>query len=723
MTLPTLLTDPFNDVLRPHQPRRGDTPLWACLPNETASAMESHLGLRTLADLRDYYPRRYTTNGPLVNPAPHHLNQPITCYVTVTSKRLKATRTGRKMLLVTGTTDDGHTPGHAPVTVTFFNGFEASKDITAGERLLISGTLTTGYSGAGYTIDKPIYEKAPLLLLQPVTATYPATKKVPAATIAAAVAHLIPTLNPEPDYLPQYLRARHHLMSLGEAHQKIHLPATQEQADAARTRLTYDEAFAMQLTLAQTRYRNAATSAYPLTKTAGGVLDEYVRSLPYSLTDGQKAAVSEILAGQSNPHPLNALLLGDVGAGKTTVAAFALLHAAHNGYTSALIAPTEVLAEQHYESFRKSLPGSLTIHLLTGSTDPEQARAIREHIKSGVPSIVIGTHALFSRRIKWPNLAVVVIDEQHRFGVAQRDTFNKLPTRPHTLNMTATPIPRSVAMTTYGDLKIIKLPGLPAGRQPIKTHVISPHTAPDQYQRMWAHIAHEAAAGHQAFIVGAKIDPGDPNPETDPNTASTTPHTVWEIAQELTRQCPTLTYSVLHGKMSSEEKQAIMDDFAANKTHVLISTTVIEVGVNVPNATVMAIMNAERFGAAQLHQLRGRVGRDGHHGYCYLITYANPETDTTSQTRLNAIASTLDGTRIAEIDLQTRGEGQIIGTRQAGHNGLKLLTLNNTPLIRKARHDATELITQDPHLHLYPALAAWLYKHPIYRGGSALART
>ena len=233
--------------------------------------MESHLGLHTLADLRDYYPRRYTTKRPARKPPhPHHLNQPITCYVTVTSKRLKATRTGRKMLLVTGTTDDGHTPGHAPVTVTFFNGFEASKDITAGERLLISGTLTTGYSGAGYTIDKPIYEKAPLLLLQPVTATYPATKKVPAATIAAAVAHLIPTLSPEPDYLPQYLRARHHLMSLGEAHQKIHLPSTQEQADAARTRLTYDEAFAMQLTLAQTRYRNAATSAYPLTKTAGG---------------------------------------------------------------------------------------------------------------------------------------------------------------------------------------------------------------------------------------------------------------------------------------------------------------------------------------------------------------------------------------------------------------------------------------------------------------------
>lgn len=195
---------------------------------------------------------------------------------------------------------------------------------------------------------------------------------------------------------------------------------------------------------------------------------------------------------------------------------------------------------------------------------------------------------------------------------------------------------------------------------------------------------------------------------------------MWEIAQELTKQCPALTYSVLHGKMTSEEKQAIMDDFAANKTHVLISTTVIEVGVNVPNATVMTIINAERFGAAQLHQLRGRVGRGQHHGYCYLITYANPETDTT---RLHAIASTLDGTRIAEIDLQTRGEGQIIGTRQAGSNGLKLLTLNNTPLIRKARHDATELVTQDPHLTQYPALAAWLHGHPIYQGGGALART
>ena len=723
MTLPTQLTDPFGDPLRPHQSRTNATPLWACLPEETASAFESHLGIRTLGDLRDYYPRRYTTNGPLVNPAPHHLNQPVTCYFTITSKRLKATRTGRKMLLVTGTTDDGHTTGHTPITVTFFNGYEAAKDITAGERILISGTLTTGYSGSGYTIDKPTYEKSPLLLLQPVTVTYPATKKVPAPTIAAAAAHLIPTLTPAPDHLPEYLRARHHLLPLSDAHQKIHLPATEAHAAAARTRLTYDEAFAMQLTLAQNRHRNANTSAYPLTNTTGGVLDEYTRSLPYALTEGQKAAILEILAGQANAHPLNALLLGDVGAGKTTVAAYALLHAIHNGYTAALIAPTEVLAEQHYESFRKTLPQGLRVHLLTGSTDPEEAHAIRERIKSGAPSIVIGTHALFSRRIKWPNLAVVVIDEQHRFGVTQRDTFNKLPTRPHTLNMTATPIPRSIAMTTYGDLKIIKLPGLPAGRQPIKTHVISPQATPAQYQHMWQHIAHEAAQGHQAFIVGAKIDPKDPNPETDPNTASTTPHTVWEIAQELTKQCPALTYSVLHGKMTSEEKQAIMDDFAANKTHVLISTTVIEVGVNVPNATVMTIINAERFGAAQLHQLRGRVGRGQHHGYCYLITYANPETDTTSQTRLHAIASTLDGTRIAEIDLQTRGEGQIIGTRQAGNNGLKLLTLNNTPLIRKARHDATELVTQDPHLTQYPALAAWLHGHPIYQGGGALART
>lgn len=461
MTLPTQLTDPFGDPLRPHQSRTNATPLWACLPEETASAFESHLGIRTLGDLRDYYPRRYTTNGPLVNPAPHHLNQPVTCYFTITSKRLKATRAGRKMLLVTGTTDDGHTTGHTPITVTFFNGYEAAKDITAGERILISGTLTTGYSGSGYTIDKPTYEKSPLLLLQPVTVTYPATKKVPAPTIAAAAAHLIPTLTPAPDHLPEYLRARHHLLPLSEAHQKIHLPATEAHAAAARTRLTYDEAFAMQLTLAQNRHRNANTSAYPLTNTTGGVLDEYTRSLPYALTEGQKAAILEILSGQANAHPLNALLLGDVGAGKTTVAAYALLHAIHNGYTAALIAPTEVLAEQHYESFRKTLPQGLRVHLLTGSTDPEEAHAIRERIKSGAPSIVIGTHALFSRRIKWPNLAVVVIDEQHRFGVTQRDTFNKLPTRPHTLNMTATPIPRSIAMTTYGDLKIISFLACP----------------------------------------------------------------------------------------------------------------------------------------------------------------------------------------------------------------------------------------------------------------------
>lgn len=723
MTLHTQLTDPFNDPLRPHQPRTSATPLWACLPEETASAFDTHLRLRTLGDLRDYYPRRYITNGALVNPAHHHLNQPITCYVTVTKKLLKATRTGRKMLLVTGTTDDGRTTGHAPITVTFFNGYKAAKDITEGQRILISGTLTTGYTGTGYSFEKPTYENTPLLLLQPVTPIYPATKKVPAHTIAAAAAHLIPTLAPEPDHLPEYLRARHHLLSLNDAHQKIHLPTTEPHAADARTRLTYDEALAMQLTLAKNRHRNSNTSAIPLTNTSGGILDEYTRSLPYSLTEGQKAAILDILTGQANSHPLNALLLGDVGAGKTTVAAYALLHAIHNGYTAALIAPTEVLAEQHYESFRKTLPPSIIIHLLTGSTDPEKARTIREHIKAGTPSIIIGTHALFSHRIKWSNLAAVVIDEQHRFGVTQRDTFNKLPTRPHTLNMTATPIPRSIAMTTYGDLKIIKLPGLPAGRQPIKTHVINPQETPKQYQHMWQHIAYEAAQGHQTFIVGAKIDSTDPNPETDPNTATTAPHTVYDIAQELTCHSPNLTYSILHGKMTPEEKQVIMDDFAANKTSVLISTTVIEVGVNIPNATIMAIINAERFGAAQLHQLRGRVGRGHHHGHCYFITHANPQTDTTSQIRLQAVASTLDGTRIAEIDLQTRGEGQIIGTRQAGNNGLKLLTLNNTTLIHKARQDAIELISQDPHLTQYPKLAAWLYGHPIYQGGVALTRT
>ena len=711
----TTLTDPFGDPIIPTQRRTLQTPLTACIPATTAQIFAQHLNLHTIEDLLCYYPRRYRINGPLTLPAPHHENQPITCYLTITNKRLKGTRTGRKMLIITGHPSDGENTSPHPLTATFFNGFETNRALNQGDTILITGTLT------GNSLDKPTYETTPALLTRPLTAIYPANKHITTETIAETIATLLPTLTETPDPLPEHLRTTHAFPTLHEALTGIHTPTSEEHHQRARARLTYDEALAMQLTLAQNRQSTADMTSHALTET-GGIIDEYTRSLPYTLTAGQQSAISRIFTAQAQPHPLNALLLGDVGAGKTTVAAYALLHGIRNGHTVALIAPTEVLAEQHYESLRKTLPATIETHLLTGSTEPEPRKHIHERIRAGAPALIIGTHALFSKRLKWANLAVVVIDEQHRFGVAQRDTFNSLPTRPHTLNMTATPIPRTIAMTTYGDLEIIKLPGLPAGRQPIRTHIINTTTHTSHYQRMWQKMAEEAADGHQGFIVAPKINHADPDPETDPEDTHTTTHTIYDIANELTRHAPHLTYSILHGKMTPEEKQHIMDDFAAGNTHILISTTVIEVGVNVPNATTITIINSERFGAAQLHQLRGRVGRGGHQGYCFLVTAANPETDTTALTRLGSIAATLDGTRIAEIDLQTRGEGHILGTRQQGTNDLTLLTLNNTPTITNARHDATTLTTADPHLTRYPALATWLYHHRMRTAAHALMR-
>lgn len=620
------------------------------------------------------------------------------------------------MLTITGTTDDGTSPG-TTLTATFFNGYETNRDLTQNQRIIITGTLT-GNNGT-YSLEKPVYEHTPTLLSSPITPIYPATKHVSTETIADATKNLLPTLIPEPDPLPETIRTQHNLAPLHQAQQHIHHPTTQAQQHAAQTRLTYDEALAMQLALAQKRHHTHTQRAHPLTKTSGGIIDEYTASLPYSLTDGQLSAINRVYSAQAQGCPLNALLLGDVGAGKTTIAAYALLQAVHNGFTSALVAPTEVLAEQHYESFQKTMPSSVTVKLLTGTTDPEDAADIRELIKAGQPGIIIGTHALFSKRVTWSNLATVVIDEQHRFGVAQRDTFNKLATKPHTIAMSATPIPRTIAMTVYGDLDIITLPGLPTGRKPVQTHIINTGTHPHHYQRMWQKISEEAAAGHQTFIVAPKIDPH----ETTNSNETPATWTVYDIAKELTRQAPHLTFSVLHSKMDPDEKNRIMADFAKGTTHVLISTTVIEVGVNIPNATIITIINADRFGAAQLHQLRGRVGRGNHQGYCFLTTTIDPTTDTKTQKRLTAIANTLDGTLIAEIDLQTRGEGHILGTRQAGNNGLKLLNLTNHTLIKTAHHDAETLTQQDPNLTQHPALAAWLYGHSAYQNVEALMRT
>ena len=497
---------------------------------------------------------------------------------------------------------------------------------------------------------------------------------------------------------------------MGEAWEKIHRPTVDDDWKAGQTTLRFHEAFVLQTALVARRHQ-ARQVASPVRK-PGELTEKFLAGLPFSLTVDQTSVLAEITEDLESGHPMNRLVQGEVGSGKTVVSLAAMVMVAESGGQTALLAPTEVLAWQHFRSIVASLGPDLAARLnptlLTGALgQPDKKKALLA-AASGSASIVVGTHALLGDKVAFADLGLVVIDEQHRFGVDQRETLRQKGTHPHVLVLTATPIPRTVAMTVFGDLDVSTIRTLPAGRSPIETHVVALLDHPGWFERVWQRVSEEVSAGRQAFVVVPAIAPGEPEDEpVEPEEDSSTP--LSSVAEMLpyVRSLPefaTARVDAVHGRMSTDDKEAVMSAFARGEVDVLVATTVIEVGIDVPNASIMVVLDADRFGVSQLHQLRGRVGRGQHPGVCLLVTYCEP--DTTARARVDAVASTQDGFELSALDLELRSEGDVLGARQSGRrSGLTLLRVtSHADLLEKTRRLATEIVEADPTLSSHPAL-------------------
>jgi ATP-dependent DNA helicase RecG len=705
-----------------------DTPLRKVLGDRTAKALASHLDLHTAGDLIYHFPRRYDERGEHTDMRHLLIGEQVTLLAQVQSVNVKPMR-ARKGNMLEVTIGDG---SGATLTCTFFNQAWRERELRRGVWGLFAGKITDfrgkrQLNGPAYQLlradatqdgaAEEIEEFAGALI--PV---YPAAQAVPTWVIAKCVRTLLDTFEPPADPLPPAVRANRNLVGIGTALREIHRPSSKEALYSAKYRLKWDEAFAVQLTLVQRRARAAAAPGTARPRSEGGILAKFDASLPYELTDGQRQVGEEIAADLSEPHPMHRLLQGEVGSGKTLVSVRAMLQVVEAGGQAALLAPTEVLATQHYRGISAQLgalgrageidgdPGGTQLTLITGSLGAAARRAALAKVADGTAGVVVGTHALLYEGVDFKDLGLVVVDEQHRFGVEQRDALRAKAARPpHVLVMTATPIPRTVAMTVYGDLETSTLTQLPRGRSPIASHVVPPEK-PAFLDRAWKRLREEVRAGHQAYVVCPRIGAGASDEEEEPpddEPARRPPLAVTEVAPLLAEgPLHGLRIGVLHGKLPSDEKDAVMRKFAAGDLDVLVATTVIEVGVDVPNATVMIIMDADRFGVSQLHQLRGRVGRGSAAGICLLVTESVE--GTAARERLDAVASTTDGFRLSEIDLEQRREGDVLGASQSGrHSHLRLLSLlHDAKLITDARQEAAALIGDDPDLSRHPALAA-----------------
>jgi ATP-dependent DNA helicase RecG len=711
---------------------RLSAPLSGELGGKTADAFADSLQLHTVGDLLDHIPRRYVARGELTNLDELVVGESVTIQAEVVKV------SGRQIRHKLHKLDVIVSDGRGKLTVTFFNQRWREKQFTPGTRVLLAGEVKSFGRNQIRSLTNP--EISPdedddfaggLLPL------YPAAAKVRSWDILKSVKLILATLPELPDPLPLELRTRHRLPGLREAYQKIHRPTGYAEVEAARQRLRWDEALVLQVALAQRRAAVERQSAIPRPERPGGLLEAFDRALPFALTEGQHTVGEEVARDLARTFPMHRLLQGEVGSGKTVVALRAMLTVIDAGGQAALLAPTEVLAVQHERSLRALLgplgiAGELgsadeatRIVLLTGSQSAPARRAALAAISEPETGIVVGTHALLSEGTAFAELGLVVVDEQHRFGVEQRDALRARAeaggaTPPHLLVMTATPIPRTVAMTVFGDLDTSELTELPAGRTPIRSHVAPPQWHP----RIWAKVREEVEAGHQAFVVCPRIGEGpevdlDPSdePASDPEDEGDeddegprrSPLAVLDVLPLLAEgELAGLRIEALHGRLPSDDKERVMSRFTAGQIDVLVATTMVEVGVDVPNATVMVILDADRFGVSQLHQLRGRVGRGSAAGWCLLHTDA-PEASP-SRIRIDAVAATLDGAELAKLDLRERREGDVLGTAQSGRRrSLKLLDLlRDEDLLRAARTEAAAIVAVDPELAEHRELAAVL---------------
>jgi ATP-dependent DNA helicase RecG len=717
-----------------------NTPLSAILGSRTTKPLEKAFEIRTIGDLLRHYPRRMDERGELTDLASLRVDEDVTVMAEVRScveRDYRNQSTGRRDVRIEATVSDGR----GSLQLVFFGGRNRwrTRDLVPGTLGLFSGKV--GEFRSRRQLIHPDYmilqstdmamQEADVFARR-LIAVYPATKDVRSWTIANSVGIALDSLGHITDPLPDELRARHGLMGLDAAIRAMHQPDDRDQWFAARRRLKWDEALLVQLVLAQRRTRAAANPATPRPPRAGGVLDAFDARLPFTLTAGQRevgAVLSEEIAAA---HPMHRLLQGEVGSGKTVVALRAMLQVVDAGGQAALLAPTEVLAAQHARTIEELLgplarAGQLggadvgtRVALLTGSLGAAARKSALLDAAGGAAGIVVGTHALIQEQVQFAELGLVVVDEQHRFGVEQRDALRgKAERPPHVLVMTATPIPRTVAMTVFGDLDTSTLAELPAGRAPISTAVVPVAERPTWLERAWARVREEVAAGHQAFVVCPRIGAdlseteaeldAELGPFADEPRQRRPPLAVLDIAPMLVEgPLAGLRLGVLHGRLLPDEKDRVMGDFAAGRLDVLVATTVVEVGVDVPNATVMAVLDAERFGVSQLHQLRGRIGRGSAPGVCLLVTEAGEGSP--SRARLDAIAATTDGFALARLDVEQRREGDVLGAAQSGRRSqLRLLSLlRDEDLIVAARAEASELVARDPELSAFPALAAEL---------------
>ncbi|MGW2115917.1 ATP-dependent DNA helicase RecG [Streptomyces zhihengii] len=704
-----------------------DEPLKNALGAATAKVMAEHLDLHTLGDLLHHYPRRYAERGELTSLAELPLDEHVTVVAQVADARVLTFNQGRGRRLEVTITD-----GYGRLQLVFFGKgvHKPQKDLLPGTRAMFAGKVSlfnrklqlshpayeplSGEASAADAVDAFAGRLIPI---------YPACKQLESWKISKAVDAVLDRAADAVDPLPAALRDGRGLVPLPEALRKIHRPRTKADIAEARDRLKWDEAFVLQVALARRRFADTQLPAVPRRPVPGGMLDAFDARLPFTLTDGQRKVSKEIFDDLATEHPMHRLLQGEVGSGKTMVALRAMLAVVDAGGQAAMLAPTEVLAQQHHRSIVEMM-GELAeggmlggaehatkVVLLTGSMGAAARRQALLDLVTGEAGVVIGTHALIEDKVKFHDLGLVVVDEQHRFGVEQRDALrSKGKQPPHLLVMTATPIPRTVAMTVFGDLETSVLDQLPAGRSPIASHVVPAADKPHFLSRAWERVREEVSGGHQAYVVCPRI--GDDEDEkaagkkpSGDDAEKRPPLAVLEVAEQLAAgPLANLRVEVLHGRMAPEDKDAVMRRFAAGDTDVLVATTVIEVGVNVPNATAMVIMDADRFGVSQLHQLRGRVGRGSAPGLCLLVTEM-PEASP-ARARLGSVAATLDGFELSRIDLEQRREGDVLGQAQSGvRSSLRMLAvIEDEEVIAAAREEATAVVRADPGLESLPGL-------------------
>jgi ATP-dependent DNA helicase RecG len=700
-----------------------NTKLVNVVGDRTAKVLDTVFGYRTVSDLLHHYPRRYLVRGELSDIAELNEGDEVTVLAEIYSSSSRKLQGRKGSILEVIVTD-----GSAKMSLTFFNQAWREKELRVGRQGLFAGKV--GVFNGKRQLAHPDYEMVPdgsdvdsavADFAGKFLPVYPASSKLPSWKIAQCVKLAIDSLDEVPDFIPPHILEKFKYPSAQQALAQIHNPVDLDSAELSKARLTFDEAFLLQLLLLERRAELRALKTVARPVKSGGILETFDKSLPWKLTPGQVEVSREIESDLAADIPMHRLLQGEVGSGKTVVALRAMLAVVDSGGQAALLAPTEVLAAQHLRTIEKLLgplaqggmlggvENATQITLLTGSQNAAARKEALALAASGQAGIVIGTHALLSESVVFSDLGLIVVDEQHRFGVEQRDALKaKAVNPPHLLVMTATPIPRTVAMTVFGDLDISTLRELPLGRQPITTHVVPTMEKPTFLDRAWERIREEVSQGHQAYIVAPRIAAGSSEDadldflygEQSPDIAS-----VEELAPKLHGGAlKGLRIAPLHGRLTTELKDATMQAFSAGEIDVLVSTTVIEVGVDVPNATVMVIMDADRFGVSQLHQLRGRVGRGTSPGLCLLVSGAPIETP--ARERLEAVSKTQDGFELSRIDLEQRREGDVLGATQSGaRSHLRLLrVLRDEGLIEEARNVAAELLESDSSLKGYPLL-------------------